>query len=1144
MVEKMFNKVAGDFLKVKSENMRFAITSGEVLLKKAEIKTEMFEGLHMPFVLKGGYCDLIKVHFPSVSFFGGASSNAASVEINNVFLIVSPHVTTWDYEHVFNCKTKLIDLFMRMYEMQGSKKKKKKKGASKGWMADMMAKKIEDIKKAFLGMLEVHISNIHFRFEDPGRDRGGAQEIPFACGFKIGMIDVNSTGDHGKSRVTGDWRGVRERFSDPLFRQVIQARRISAYWDIGEDPASMLSCSSGAAASSVDTSEIVRKIGADAWQKRVDNLARSCPGQSSQDISQALARCGGHAGRARTELLDDASTPEFCRKFVHLNIREAFSACVVDEVLRLFGPDHKRRKYLEGPTFRERLDFHRYVILPMTVNAHVIANRPSVDSLKAPQKDADICMEHIEVVLDSEQIRSVNELLVFNKEFAQNDALFLTRPRRRIADILPKDSAGKFPIGGGPDTSRPPWMSAPEYSTTVRGWWHHAAHGVRLLCKIPKSHMTPEDLRDKTRHREFFIETCVEDFNAQEMEKSAEKSKDQRQIATASDTRKRTMRRVNELQMEFPLQDCIAWRNLARAKRAEKLQEAEAEEPEADDGMTPEQRKAEEQQRLQPSTLQAKVQFKGFQAFLLIVADQMWGSALAKKGDVGRPRQTRQLVVRGQVDDLSVEVVQKGRAKHRVARWMELGIGSISAVNCTAKKGKPMARQLVSFAPIEHRSGSPICVFVGFNTLEVFDSNHDQGDVPLAAVVEASRGVAAHLREVTPRDEREGLEKLGMLKDEFSKQDQKDRVMWFVCVRAGQGRFLDHTPFRRRLLHCLTRGSQGRKVDLRRQPSPAVLDRELLVKLQRRVEALTGKSNMLGVIEGVTEGVRLRSVDLYNRLHVLCKEVTLAPVQFKALRNGNPQTFHMQFHQKLRDPSVSSLLSTADGSFGLLPWKYGMLLLPKDDFAMGMEGVDDEDAEPGEAKGKADFDNTASDGMGTTRDREARDREVTLDAAAFLKWGRNGRSKRRFVAFDETSEAVVWRDREVSSTAVGAIPLSKFQDILTGISTPVLQNVGRGKVNPDLSFSIITEDRTLDLQAESKYQRDLWVGGLKARYKRHMSRLSSDPAPAQVKVKEKVYPERFRSDRAGLRAMYKKLQLHQSASKGPAPSSGVGAGSP
>merc|ERR1719456_1141657 len=87
---------------------------------------------------------------------------------------------------------------------------------------------LEDMKQKMMGMLELHISNVHYRYEDQV-----TQELPFVCGFKVGYIGVTCKVESSKLRTSGDWRwNTGEAFADIFFCQAIQMRRISAYWDI------------------------------------------------------------------------------------------------------------------------------------------------------------------------------------------------------------------------------------------------------------------------------------------------------------------------------------------------------------------------------------------------------------------------------------------------------------------------------------------------------------------------------------------------------------------------------------------------------------------------------------------------------------------------------------------------------------------------------------------------------------------------------------------------------------------------------------------------------------------------------------------------------------------------------------------------
>jgi hypothetical protein len=328
IMKKFFDQKLGDFLK--AETMNFDMTEGLVGIKKAEFKTEAFDNLHFPFALKGGYIDKMTMSVPMSMF----STGAAKVQIKNVFLVFGPHITDWTWDDVHRCKTKLIDLIMKIYELKPVKKVKSTKSqAQGGWFADAKKKFMEDMQKKFLGMLEVEISNVHIRYED-----AQTQAYPFAAGFKVGAVQVSSKANPNELRTTGDWKHSTEHHADPFFCQNIMARRISAYWDIGEDA--------------------------------------------------QLFRQGMVLGK------------EVYQKFLKLNLHEIWRLAVVENVLKLFPPDHKRRKYLEGPRFRERLDYHQYILFPASVNAHATVNRPSeaMRMQKAPLKDADIIFNPVEVM--------------------------------------------------------------------------------------------------------------------------------------------------------------------------------------------------------------------------------------------------------------------------------------------------------------------------------------------------------------------------------------------------------------------------------------------------------------------------------------------------------------------------------------------------------------------------------------------------------------------------------------------------------------------------------------------------------------------------------------------------------------------------
>lgn len=1049
-MKKFFESKMGEFLK--ADEMTFNPGSGYVGLKKAEFKTEAFDQLHFPFALKGGFIDEMSFSVP-VSVF---SNSPAKVKIKNVFFVFGPHITDWTWEDVHRCKTKLIDLIMKIYELKPAKKIKSNKVPEGGWMADMKKKFIEDTVKKFVGMLEVEISNIHIRYEDLQQ----TQAQPFAAGFKMGVVMVSSKANPRELRTTGDWKHSPESHADPFFCQNIVVRRISSYWDIGE--------------------------------------GSTLFGPGMVDGKQVF------------------------QKFKKLNFKEIWRLAVVENILKLFPPDHPRRKYLEGPRFRERLDYHQYILFPASLNTHVTVNRPS-DAMrlqKAPLKDADVILDPVEVALDSEQIRSLNELMAYQKTFKRKDDLFRTRPREPIEKYLKAMAASRERSSSSSSPSLEELKR--RHGMVVRSWWHHAFQGVRIMCAIPKSHLDQDELKQKAKLREEYINLCLQEMQAAEQEKEEGTTP-----GTGTLSRGTLQGRLKDTQMLLPLADVLNWRMLARERRQEKLQHAfEEQAGEEEHAVSADQAQLEKVQAAMPSTLQVRVHVSAFQAFFLIVADSKWAATLGAQSQkiMTMMKPTRQAAVKAQALDLRMEAVQRGRAKHRIARWAEVGIGSISVTNCNARRSTPAtrsARQILSIMPFEHRQGVPLCVYIGFTTLEIFERNFEPGDMPISAVLEPSEGVTAHLQDFN-KDRPELVEKLGFLKD-F--KDEIGRFMIFSFVRVGQVRALDYQPFRRRLEYFLKRGRGDGSTDLVRRPSPLALDRELLVKLQRKVEKITGKSNMLGLIEAVTDGVRGRLVDHYNSQHVLCKEVSVAPMRCKALRNGCPQTFHCQFHQMLPKEDQRSGVQPMGENLGLLPWKAAMLLLPKADFAMGLE-LDEKHQEEARVK-------TLVPDVKVAREKTVCDTTdpatIVLAGTTFLKWGRNGKAKKRFIIFNESDNAIIWKDNESSKNIVGAIPLSKIQDVCEGAKTPVLLQVRSTKLRQDKVWSIIATDRTLDLQAESSSQRDRWVSGLKARYKKFLQKQTTDPEalwplPKSLEKRVKSYPEKYRSNLCELRATCKRLQ--------------------
>ncbi|CAJ1411126.1 unnamed protein product [Effrenium voratum] len=885
---------------------------------------------------------------------------------------------------------------------------------------------------------------------------------------------------------------------------------------------------------------------------------------SPEEAAEELGLTKGHQ-----HFTSIPSGEEVFRRFRRLNLRETFSACVVEKLLESFPPNHRRRKYMDGPTFRERLDYHQYIVFPAGLNAHITANKnnEATKLQKAPLRDADVIVYSLDVAIDSEQLRSVNSLLSYLKNFTIKDTMTLSRPSQAIRDCR---------------TGR---------RSLVKAWWQHAVKAVQIICKIPKRELCAEDLQLRATTKERYI-SAVNDAREVEQQVRAVGAPEGQQLDAKSAA---ILEHVRDMQMKLKLKDILDWRVQAR-ERADLPEVGKAKEEEEEDvsqGKSPKSKAlVKEQIRPMPGTLQVKVNFQGFQVFFLVAQGGFWYTK-CKPGnlvDEERPEehelvprrtkmQSRQPVVSAAINNIVLEVVQKGHKNYRIARWIELTVGSLDVENLNANKTQP-SRTIVSLKSVQKHKGLPMCIFLGLNTFELLDTSFTTGDTPLSAVLEPWEGLLGHTKDQATPTTPAMLQNLGFLKDQVR---DVGKSMTFAFARIGEVHALDWAPFRRRMLFFSKRGlsDMDMATDLVRRPSPEALMKELLVRLQRKVEMAVGKSNMLGSLEVELDGVNARSVDNYNRGMMLCKQANLSPLLLKVHCSGQPQAFQVQVHHLRHEASAAPSLSmlTGDGGVNMLPWKSTMLLLPQDDFhctagadrklktketrsssAKRSTNWDSQSQSParksrspGKKQSPADTQQTLQvtlqgvASIATSEEspdgRMASESLEPLQPAYFVKWCRNGRGKLRYVEWKEDLKAIVWKDHEESAKPAGVFPVWKIQDICVGKHTPVLQEAekpktscclrsrGAHKLKLHLVVSVIAEDRTLDLQAETAEQHKRWAEGLVARFRAHVrSEHSSEAFATDEKVNYRTYPAKLRSDRCELRLACEKLQAMTSFS--------------
>eukprot|EP00927_Polykrikos_kofoidii_P038948 TRINITY_DN33397_c0_g1_i1.p1 TRINITY_DN33397_c0_g1~~TRINITY_DN33397_c0_g1_i1.p1 ORF type:complete len:1120 (-),score=168.36 TRINITY_DN33397_c0_g1_i1:50-3409(-) len=1086
--EKQFEKRLGYFAEVAPENLSFNITNGVIKVEKAHLKPENFDELHLPFTIRGGSCDVIRISLVD-----------CAIVVENVFFAFSPHTTDWTWEHVSSCKAKLVDMAMHMNELRKPKKRQGKKGGFMSSMKDQLFDKMKDqLLDIFQEHLKVNVRNIHFRYEDRSTQRS-----PFAGGFKIGYIGVPAT-ESGNCGVTGDWKQSSGVWAEPAFQLSVMATRISAYWDLNLKDDQLVS----------------------SWK----------------------------------------SKPLEVRKmFSALTVRERFSAMVVEAMLSRLSPEQRQGKSWKGIGLRENFDFHRYLLFPVYTRGCILVNRKCQNTLqqRAPLGDVGFVFDSIEVAVDSEQVRSMNELLAWRKDFQEKDCLMRSRPKERIA-AYPRCANAKQ-LDDDPSSERVSPKYVVEYETDekrkliVKQWWWHALRGVRIMCNMPTSHINKDELNEKLKLREEYVLATMDflDAMAAQSQGQTEIKLSRSGLSAISVTTARD--RLRDMQMSFSLWEILEWRILARDRLAEDNAEEDmfAEKTEfarSSGGEVIEETSSQPERR--PRTLQVCVSTPAVKAFFLIVVEAPWSNVVREARDVEgqpstHPRRAsqkvprpatdssnskipyRELAVTAQFMTLHVAAVQKGTEKRCIGRWIEFGIGSLSVSNFAAVKA---SREVLKVAPFEHSPGKELCVFMSVTTFQAHDHSTTSFDPSLDQMLEPSLGISGHLEVLCITKEESIFHKLDCL-ERF--KNEPGRFWMFGFVRVGQVRGLCYAPFVSRLLYFLKRGRriQPQEMTLRRTPSKVAIEKELMRKLQMRVQAMTGKSYQSGFFEGTLDGLRVRHVDHYNSTNVLCKEAALAPVFMKLVRNGSPQTVQIQIRERTtkRDLSTLSRIPAAvqfGGGAGLLPWKVSTMLLPKADFDICIENCIDKD----ENGACSEEQNRSQSGRPSPRgvvDESTVNTSKLVPATYFQKWCRNGKSKRRFIEYNDEFDAITWKAKQEDQKPLGVISLSNVQDVCEGVRTPVLlkaHTAHNGRLRTEHFFSVVATERTLDLQAETSVQRDEWVAFLKQRFKKHVMQCDGDWSSKVPKELENLvrnrsrYPVNFRSPLCHLRSTYRKIQ--------------------
>ncbi len=126
----------------------------------------------------------------------------------------------------------------------------------------------------------------------------------------------------------------------------------------------------------------------------------------------------------------------------------------------------------------------------------------------------------------------------------------------------------------------------------------------------------------------------------------------------------------------------------------------------------------------------------------------------------------------------------------------------------------------------------------------------------------------------------------------------------------------------------------------------------------------------------------------------------------------------------------------------------------------------------------------------------------TLKAGAlFLKHVKSGSPHPRFVYLSDDGAALQWVEEKDKAKRKDAkeIRLAELTDIHKGHATPVFSGKYAKETNAECCFSLVSPDRSLDVQCDDARTRDFWVNALvRLRYSSVVSGFRFDPYPQYV----------------------------------------------
>ncbi|CAD5206105.1 unnamed protein product [Bursaphelenchus okinawaensis] len=209
VVADLLNRFLGDFVdNLDASQLNIGIWGGDVKLTNLDIKETAMDQLDLPVKLKFGCLDNLVLKIPWKNLY----TEPVIANIEGLYLIVVPNKgVVYD-----DAKAKKNDHETKQKELLRLEENRKNRRKPKDPQADTFTEKLvaQVIKN-----LQVHIKNIHVRYEDKYTDR----RRPFAAGITLGSLDFKTTDK--------DFKATIHKETLQIFYKLVNLQDLSIYWN-------------------------------------------------------------------------------------------------------------------------------------------------------------------------------------------------------------------------------------------------------------------------------------------------------------------------------------------------------------------------------------------------------------------------------------------------------------------------------------------------------------------------------------------------------------------------------------------------------------------------------------------------------------------------------------------------------------------------------------------------------------------------------------------------------------------------------------------------------------------------------------------------------------------------------------------------